>query len=107
LVIARTGRRNLEEALGALRAALAELERDYAPLEFAGVQGNLALEKLGVNVATTSASAKGEAIAETMMRRRALLLDGIEPLQQGPGPQKGRLKDQGLRARLRRFAATL
>jgi hypothetical protein len=66
-----------------------------------------ALEKLGVEVATNSASAKGEAIAEALMRRRALLLlDGVEPLQHGPGPQKGQLNDQGLRALLRRFAAT-
>ena len=55
---------------------------------------------------TTSASAKGEAIAEALMKRRALLvLDGVEPLQHGPGPQAGQLKDQGLRALLRRFAA--
>ena len=54
----------------------------------------------------TSASAKGEAIAEALMKRRALLvLDGVEPLQHGPGPQAGQLKDQGLRALLRRFAA--
>ena len=41
------------------------------------------------------------------MRRRALLvLDGVEPLQHGPDGQLGQLKDQGLRALLRRFAAT-
>jgi hypothetical protein len=66
-----------------------------------------ALEKLGVELTTTSATAKGEAIAEALMKRRALLvLDGVEPLQHGPGPQAGQLKDQGLRALLRRFAAT-
>ena len=55
---------------------------------------------------TTSASAKGEAIAEALASRRVLLvLDGVEPLQHGPGPQAGQLKDQGLRALLRRFAA--
>jgi len=65
-----------------------------------------ALAKLGVKLETTSASAKGEAIAEALMKRRALLLlDGVEPLQHGPGPQAGQLKDQGLRALLRRFAA--
>lgn len=64
-----------------------------------------ALDKLGVKVETTSASAKGEAIAEALTARRALLvLDGVEPLQHGPGPQAGQLKDQGLRALLRRFA---
>jgi hypothetical protein len=65
-----------------------------------------ALAKLGVKLETTSASAKGEAIAEALMTRRALIvLDGVEPLQHGPGPQAGQLKDQGLRALLRRFAA--
>ncbi len=64
------------------------------------------LAKLGVKLETTSASAKGEAIAEALMTRRALLvLDGVEPLQHGPGPQAGQLKDQGLRTLLRRFAA--
>jgi tetratricopeptide (TPR) repeat protein len=65
-----------------------------------------ALAKLGGKVEATSAAAKGEAIAEALMKRRALLvLDGVEPLQHGPGPQRGQLKDQGLRALLRRFAA--
>ena len=65
-----------------------------------------ALAKLGVKLETTSASAKGEAIAEALTTRRALLvLDGVEPLQHGPGPQAGQLNDQGLRALLRRFAA--
>src|SRR5208282_3000347 len=68
---------------------------------------NWALAKLKATVATTSASAKGEAIAEALMARRALLvLDGVEPLQHGPGPQAGQLKDQGLRALLRRFAVS-
>jgi hypothetical protein len=67
---------------------------------------NWALAKLGVTIETTSASAKGEAIAEALVKRRALLvLDGVEPLQHGPSPQAGQLKDQGLRALLRRFAA--
>jgi tetratricopeptide (TPR) repeat protein len=67
---------------------------------------NWALTKLDVKVESTSASAKGEAIAEALGRRRVLLiLDGVEPLQHGPGPQAGQLKDQGLRALLRRLAA--
>ncbi len=58
-----------------------------------------ALAELDVKVDTTSASAKGEAIAEALMTRRVLLvLDGVEPLQRGPGPRAGQLKDQGLRA---------
>jgi hypothetical protein len=65
------------------------------------------LDKLGVTVAAASASAKGEAVAEALTNRRALLiLDGVESLQHGPGSQKGQLKDQGLRELLRRFAAT-
>jgi hypothetical protein len=66
-----------------------------------------AVEKLGAKPAANSAVAKGEAIAEAMMRWRALLvLDGVEPLQHGPDGQLGQLKDPGLRALLRRFAAT-
>jgi tetratricopeptide (TPR) repeat protein len=68
---------------------------------------NWALERLGLPLATTSATAKADAIAEAMMQRRVLLvLDGVEPLQHGPGLQLGQLKDLGLRALLRRFAAT-
>jgi hypothetical protein len=66
-----------------------------------------ALEKLGIKLNTKSASAKGEAIAEAMMTRCVLLvLDGCEPLQHGLDKQHGELKDQGLRALLRRFAST-
>lgn len=64
------------------------------------------LERLDVNLAGTSATAKGEAIADALAARRALLiLDGVEPLQFGPGPQVGVLKDPGLRALLRHLAA--
>jgi TIR domain/AAA ATPase domain len=67
---------------------------------------NWALISLGETIDTASASAKGEAIAEALVARRVLLvLDGVEPLQHGPGPQAGQLRDQGLRALLRRFAA--
>jgi tetratricopeptide (TPR) repeat protein len=68
---------------------------------------NWALEKLGIELESISATAKGEAIADAIMERRALLvLDGVEPLQHGLDTQLGQLKDQGLRALLRRFAAT-
>jgi hypothetical protein len=67
---------------------------------------NWALDRLAIKLETTSATAKGEAIAEALMQRRALLLlDGIEPLQHGLDAQLGQLKDQGLRALLRRFAS--
>ncbi len=67
---------------------------------------NWALDKLGIEINTTSATAKGEAIAEALAQRRVLLvLDGCEPLQHGLGTQQGELKDRGLRALLRRFAA--
>jgi len=67
---------------------------------------NWALEKLSRRIETTSAPAKGEAIAEELMQRRVLLvLDGIEPLQHGLDTQLGELKDEGLRALLRRVAA--
>jgi TIR domain len=65
-----------------------------------------ALEKLNVTIKTTNPTIKGEAIAEAIARHRVLLvLDGVEPLQHGPSSQSGLLKDTGLRALLRRFAA--
>jgi len=67
---------------------------------------NWAVDKLGIKIDTISAPAKGEAIAEEMAKRRVLLvLDGVEPLQHGLDTQRGELKDAGLRALLRRFAA--
>ena len=66
---------------------------------------NWAIDRLRININTTSAGAKGESIAEALARRRVLLvLDGVEPLQYGLDRQ-GELKDFGLRALLRRFAA--
>jgi tetratricopeptide (TPR) repeat protein len=64
-----------------------------------------ALGKLKVKLDTTSATAKGERLAEEMSCRRVLLvLDGMEPLQYGPEGQEGALKDHGLRAFLRAVA---
>ncbi len=66
-----------------------------------------ALDKLGITLVTTSVTAKADAIAEAMMKRRVLLLlDGLEPLQHGLDRQIGELKDLGLRALLRRFVTT-
>jgi hypothetical protein len=66
---------------------------------------NWAVGKLGIKIDTTSATAKGEAIAEELAKRRVLLvLDGVEPLQHGLDQYEGELKDAGLRALLRRFA---
>ena len=94
--------RGAERVLGWSFYSQGSKERATAADEFL----NWALAKLDVKIDTTSASAKGEAIAEALMTRRVLLvLDGVEPLQHGPGPQAGQLKDQGLRALLRRFAA--
>jgi hypothetical protein len=68
---------------------------------------NWALEKLGITIDSTSSTVKAERLAEAMAQRRILVvLDGVEPLQHGPGPQQGQLKDHGLRALLRRFAQT-
>jgi hypothetical protein len=64
-----------------------------------------ALNKLGI-VVEGSGAAKGEALADAIITCRILLvLDGIEPLQHGPGGQLGRLKDHGLRTLLRCLAA--
>ena len=65
-----------------------------------------ALKKLGLADPGPNATLKAEKIAEALQARRVLLiLDGLEPLQHGPGPQEGLLKDPAMRALLRRAAA--
>jgi serine/threonine protein kinase len=49
---------------------------------------------------------KGERLAKLVGRQRTLLvLDGLEPLQNPPGAQEGRLRDPSLQALLRELAA--
>jgi hypothetical protein len=49
---------------------------------------------------------KGERLAKLIGHRRSLLvLDGLEPLQNPPGPQEGRLREPALQALLRELAA--
>jgi predicted ATPase len=49
---------------------------------------------------------KGERLAKLVAHHRTLLvLDGLEPLQNPPGPQEGRLRDPSLQALLRELAA--
>src|ERR1700747_991180 len=49
---------------------------------------------------------KGERLAKLVAHRRTLLVrDGLEPLQNPPGPQEGRLRDPSLQALLRELAA--
>src|SRR5262249_5103549 len=49
---------------------------------------------------------KGERLAKLVAHRRTLLiLDGLEPLQNPPGPQEGRLPEPSLQALLRELAA--
>jgi predicted ATPase len=49
---------------------------------------------------------KGERLAKLVSHRRTLLvLDGLEPLQNPPGAQEGRLRDPSLQALLRELAA--
>jgi protein kinase-like protein/NACHT domain-containing protein len=49
---------------------------------------------------------KGERLAKLVAHRRTLLLlDGLEPVQNPPGPQEGRLREPGLQALLRELAA--
>ena len=49
---------------------------------------------------------KGERLAKLISPRRTLLvLDGLEPLQNPPGPQEGRLREPSLQALLRELAA--
>jgi hypothetical protein len=64
-----------------------------------------ALKKLNLKDPGPSARLKADTIAEALKRRRVLLiLDGVEPLQHGPGPQEGQLKDPAMRVLLRRVA---
>ena len=49
---------------------------------------------------------KGERLAKLIAHRRTLVvLDGLEPLQNPPGPQEGRLREPSLQALLRELAA--
>src|SRR4029077_1144615 len=49
---------------------------------------------------------KGERLAKLVAHRRTLLvLDGLEPLQNPPGPQEGRVREPSLQAFLRQLAA--
>src|SRR5271165_1216619 len=49
---------------------------------------------------------KGERLAKLIARHRTLLvLDGLEPLQNPPGPQEGRVREPSLQALLRELAA--
>jgi hypothetical protein len=49
---------------------------------------------------------KGERLAKLISHCRTLLvLDGLEPLQNPPGPQEGRLREPSLQALLRELAA--
>jgi serine/threonine protein kinase/predicted ATPase len=49
---------------------------------------------------------KGERLAKLVAHRRTLLLlDGLEPLQNAPGPQEGRVREPSIQALLRELAA--
>ena len=49
---------------------------------------------------------KGERLAKLVAHRRTLLvLDGLEPVQNPPGPQEGRVREPALQALLRELAA--
>lgn len=49
---------------------------------------------------------KGERLAELVRKQRALLvLDGLEPLQGGPGAEEGKIKDPALEALVRELGA--
>ena len=86
------GYRGAERVLGWSFYSQGSKERATAAEEFL----NWALAKLGVKLESTSAIAKGEAIAEALMRRRALLvLDGVEPLAAWAGTASGRTQGPG------------
>ena len=61
---------------------------------------------LGLAKGVNEAWEKGERLAKLIAHRRTLLvLDGLEPLQNPPGPQEGRLREPSLQALLRELAA--
>jgi nucleoside phosphorylase/tetratricopeptide (TPR) repeat protein len=66
-----------------------------------------ALRRFGdTEAAPTSPWEKGERLAALVRKRRALLiLDGVEPLQWGPGQQEGKLKDPALLALMKELGA--
>ncbi len=65
-----------------------------------------ALTRLGMTDLPKDANLRGELLSGALKGHRVLLvLDGVEPLQYGPGPQEGLLKDVGLKSFLRRYAA--
>ncbi|MBI5128266.1 MAG: toll/interleukin-1 receptor domain-containing protein [Rhodopseudomonas palustris] len=64
------------------------------------------LNALGLRDFPADADQRGELLSCELKGRRVLLiLDGVEPLQFGPGPEEGFLKDVGLKRFLKRFAA--
>jgi nucleoside phosphorylase len=67
----------------------------------------VALREFGdMDAAPSSQWEKGERLAKLVRRERAILvLDGLEPLQWGPGVQEGRLKDQAMEALLKELGA--
>ena len=63
----------------------------------------LAAPRPRTNFSTPPSS--GERLAKLISHRRTLLvLDGLEPLQNPPGPQEGRLRESSLQAFLRELA---
>jgi hypothetical protein len=51
---------------------------------------------------------KGERLAKLVAHRRTLLiLDGLEPLQNPPGPQEGRVREPSIQSLLRELAVSL
>ena len=83
---------------------------DRAPVGALRPQMNfLTLLSLGLEIqihGIGTAWEKGERLAKLVAHRRTLLvLDGLEPLQNPPGPQEGRLREPSLQALLRELAA--
>jgi len=79
------------DAVGASSEAFSEFALDWL-----GYQGEV----------ISSPWNKGQTLARLVRQSRTLLiLDGLEPLQHPPGPQKGKIKDPTVQALLRELAA--
>ena len=89
---------------------LAGPSTDRAPAErLRPPMNSLMRLSLGLETLTQESERRGkkarDSRSSSRSRRTLFVLDGLEPLQNPPGPQEGRLRDPSLQALLRELAA--